>query len=725
YLNKKHIQIFHIAIIPDGIIALQKIEANVKKMTLKVEKEIKELKQKLTGSDKHSFPEFSETPSLSDEELLKLYENLSAPLPTRLPNKLSPGGIIDKLALLTPNSRESESYTSRQLPTPELPSAKLIKESLENDIISLINALENRNLGLDHYNKVLYACALKKDVKSTELTLQKIKEAGLTPNIFTYEQLINVYSSVGDVKNALSAFNMIETAGLEQTVYSFANLIKAYVNNLQIDEAFNVYSKMKAAKIMPNQPIFSMLIKGCIKNREIARAWKTFDHMRLEVCQPDEVTYSLMIHICAKMRDVERAFDLYQEMTEKGLCPTDVTFNSLIDACARQAFKVLEDMNERGYLPDLYTYNSLVYACAHKGDIYTARKLLIAMMQRAQQNPSLTPNLATFSNLFLTYSAYKISNQPIKQLKHENNESSHTTLSMSIGLIETNSNNLLSKYKDHLLAIGSDIYPLLPNPPITQKQILVESTILFKYILSIIEPFDSTSLSTTKFSRITPMLFNSYLSVFEKNAYFHRTLDLYRNVVPKYNIELNGWIFITMLRSCYKHKKIEEAWSIWQDWKTWWETRMNDINNLDELEKLKELRRLGMTKDEEYNIYKEMIHILARCDDIWGAIKLLQKLSTTQVPKIEDFQLLRQKTIESEDEFAESKIMELCYFDEGTPKTRVKELLARKWKGANVLPGQVGRRVLEKKLGIDNRNKWWKKKNVKGSSVKKVVSKKM
>ncbi|KAF0524781.1 TPR-like protein [Gigaspora margarita] len=414
-----------------------------------------------------------------------------------------------------------------------------------------------------------------------------------------------------------------------------------------------------------------------------------------------------------------------------------------------EAFKVLEDMNEHGYLPDLYTYNSLVYACAHKGDIYTARKLLISMMQSARQNPSLTPNLATFSNLFLAYSAYKISNQPIKQLKQENNESSHTTLSMSIvdddnfenndndndhniiseeiinnteSLVETNSNNLLSKYKDHLLVIGSDIYPLLPNPPITQKQILVESTILFKYILYIIEPFDTISLSTTKFSRITPMLFNSYLSVFEKNAYFHRTLDLYRSIVPKYNIELNGWIFITMLRSCYKHKKIEEAWSIWQDWKTWWENRMNDINNLDELEKLKELRRLGMTKEEEYNIYKEMIHILARCDDIWGAIKLLQKLSTTQVPKIEDFQLLRQKTIESEDEFAESKIMELCYFDEGTPKTRVKELLARKWKGANVLPGQVGRRVLEKKLGIDNRNKWWTKKNVKGGSVKKVVS---
>ncbi|CAG8465299.1 11693_t:CDS:10 [Dentiscutata erythropus] len=684
-------------------------------MTLKVEKEVKELKQKLTGFDKQSFPEISEIPSLSDEELSKIYENLSVPLPARIPKKLSPGGIIDKLALFTPNSRESESNTSRQLSTPELPSAKLIKESLENDIIPLINAPENSNLSIELYNKVLYACALKKDVKSAEFTLQKIKEAGLTPNIFTYEQLINVYSSVGDVKNALSAFDMIETARLEQTVYSFANLIKAYVNNLQIDDAFNVYSKMKAAKIMPNQ--------GCIKNREIARAWKTFDHMRLEVCQPDEVTYSLMIHICAKMRDVERAFDLYQEMTEKGLCPTDVTFNSLIDACAR----LLEDMSEHGYLPDLYTYNSLVYACAHKGDIYMARKLLLSMMQSARQNPSLTPNLATFSNLFLAYSAYKISDQPIKQLKQENNGPSYNTLSISIvdevennndndhsitaeeiinsteSLVETNSNNLLSKYKDHLLVIGSDIYPLLSNPPITQKQILIESTILFKYILSIIEPFNSTSLSTTKFSRITPMLFNSYLSVFEKNAYFNRTLELYRSIIPKYNIELNSWIFKTMLKSCYKHKKIEDAWGIWQDWKTW----------------------LGMTKEVEYNVYKEMIHILARCDDIWGAIRLLQKLSTTQVPKIEDFQLLRQKTIESEDEFAESKIMELCYFDEGTPKTRVKELLARKWKGVNVLPGQVGRRVLEKKLGIDNRNKWWKKKSVKGSNVKKVVSKKM
>ncbi|CAG8541676.1 1108_t:CDS:2, partial [Cetraspora pellucida] len=499
------------------------------------------------------------------------------------------------------------------------------------------------------------------------------------------------------------------------------------------------------------------------------RAWKTFDHMRLEICQPDEVTYSLMIHICAKMRDVERAFDLYQEMTEKGLSPTDVTFNSLIDACARlylnilhyyeETFKVLEDMNEHGYLPDLYTYNSLMYACAHKGDIYTARRLLISMMRSAQQNPSLAPNLATFSNLFLVYSSHKISNQPVKQPRQENKESSRNTLSMPTveednknqiesiqrdendddhhifseeeiinteNLVETSTENMLSKYKNHLLVIGSDIYPLLPNPPTTQKQILVESTILFKYILSIIESSDSISLPITKFSRITPILFNSYLSVFEKNAYFHRTLDLYQNVIPKYNIELNSWIFITMLRLCYKHKKIEEAWSIWQDWKIWWKDRMDEMNGLNELEQLKEFRRLGMTKELEYNVYKEMIHILARCDDVWGAIKLLQKLSTTQVPKIEDFQLLRQKTIECEDELAESKIMELCYFDEGTPKTRVKELLARKWKGVNVLPGQVGRRVLEKKLGIyDGRNKWGKKKSMKDGKVKNVVSKKM
>ncbi|CAG8594653.1 9126_t:CDS:2, partial [Scutellospora calospora] len=371
-------------------------------MTIKVEKDIKKLEQKLAKFDKQTFSETSEAPSLSDEEFTKIYENLSAPLFALTPKKLSSGGIIDQLALLTPGSREFEFHKNKKLPSSELPSAKLIKESLDNTIIPSIDTLEKRNLSLQHYNNVLYAC-----------------EAGLTPNIFTYEQLINVYSNVGDTKNALSAFGMIEAAGLEQTVYSFANLVKAYVNNLQIDEAFNVYSKMKAAKIMPNQ--------GCIKNREIARAWKTFDHMRLEVCQPDEVTYSLMIHICAKMRDAERAFDLYQEMTGKGLCPTDVTFNSLIDACA-QAFKVLEDMSDHGYLPDLYTYNSLLYACAHKGDIYTARKLLISMMQSARQNPSLSPNLATFSNLFLTYSAHKISNQP----KLENKESLYNKSSMSI-----------------------------------------------------------------------------------------------------------------------------------------------------------------------------------------------------------------------------------------------------------------------------------------------------
>ncbi|CAG8465209.1 3972_t:CDS:10 [Diversispora eburnea] len=243
-----------------------------------------------------------------------------------------------------------------------LPSAQQIKQSVKNELPS---SPEKHG-----------SLAIQNKVKEAEIIMKKMKERGIEPDIHTYEQLINVYASVGNIEKSLSTFDMIDYT---------------YVNNLRTDDAFNVYSKMKAAKILPNQPIFSMLIKVCIKNGEIPRAWKTFDHMRLEVCQPDET------------RDAERAFDLYQEMKDKGLSPTDVTFNSLIDACAHQAFRLLNEMEDYGYTPDLFTYNSLLYACSHKVDFYTARKLFILMMQNGLKDQSLAPDDTTFTNLFWVY----------------------------------------------------------------------------------------------------------------------------------------------------------------------------------------------------------------------------------------------------------------------------------------------------------------------------------
>ncbi|CAG8487012.1 15899_t:CDS:10 [Acaulospora morrowiae] len=689
-----------------------KNRTKLEEKTLKIKKEINMLEQEMARLDKQSITETGEPP-FTEKHFTKIYEELSSPLP-------SPASDKKRLPLSDHALGEFGSplleIRGSELPMnqPEFPSARQIKQSIENNIVPLMELpMGWENLNLQEYNRILYACALKKSAKEAEYALERMKKAGIEPNINTYEHLINVYASVGDIKKAKSAFDMIEAAGLTQTVYSYANLIKGYVNNQRIDDAFNVYLQMKSSKIIPNQPIFSLLIKGCIKNGEIPRAWKTFDHMRLEVCQPDEVTYSMMIHSCAKTRDVERAFDLYHEMTNKGLFPTD------------DAFRLLDDMKDHGYHPDLYTYNSLFYACSHKGDLGTARKLLISMMQRSLYDPSLTPDETTFTNLFLVYGSHKEphynSHLTGNNVKVENSFPEGETLtneligdeSDNISLIETNtvtendgdSEVAITGYKSDLLTIGTDTFPLLKDPPATHKQTLIESEILFNYLTSLTgkshQPEDSSlynHLNSKKIS-MSPRLFNSYLTVLEKKGQFHSILEHYKNTMPRYNIQLNGWIFLTMLNACYRHKKVEEAWGIWQDWQAWW----NDQENFSEDNDL-EFRKLGRTKELEYEIYKVMINILARCEDVWGGIRLLQKLSMKQIPKLDHFQLLRQRCVEKGDDAALAKIMEFCYFDEGT---KVKELLMIKWKGVNLMPGKLGRRSLEARLGTKMRNGGW------------------
>ncbi|RHZ88526.1 hypothetical protein Glove_22g22 [Diversispora epigaea] len=733
------------------------------------------MEEKIDRFDKQQMTESINEIPLQEDDFTKMYESLISPLspPPSSPSlskkkqqqqlnqqqqqqqfeMLSAHGELEELGELERELRYEHEELSPGLPKlsrlpglpklpPELkllPSAQQIKQSIGNELLP--SPEKYRSLALQDYNKILYTCAMQNNVKEAEFIIKKMKEAGIEPDIHTYEQLINVYASVGNIEKSLSTFDMIDYKKLTQTVYSYGNLIKAYVNNLRTDDAFNVYSKMKTAKILPNQPIFSMLIKVCIKNGEIPRAWKTFDHMRLEVCQPDEVTYSLMIHACAKTRDAERAFDLYQEMKDKGLSPTDVTFNSLIDACAHQAFRLLNEMEDYGYIPDLFTYNSLLYACSHKGDFYTARKLFILMMQNGLRDQSLAPDDTTFTNLFWVYGVHKEQKNSnlIKNLTSSQSPSplSPSTLPSSSfeevndydddllideDEIDNNNDKIIFKEDNHdLLTIGSHVYPLLKNFPLTHKQVLIESDILFSYIISLTnknhdnknignDNNNNDIIKNTQISYISSRLFNSYLTVIEKKGQLQEVLDHYKDTIPKYNIELDGWIFLTLLNACYRHKKVEFAWSIWQDWQIWWKLKKQDlviIQKLNNHDQRKEFKRLGLTKDIEYDTYKLMINILARCEDIWGAIRLLQKLSQNQIPKFEHFQLLRLKCLEKENELALTKLMELSYFDEGTPGTKVKELLAKKWKGINVLPGKVGRKVLQAKLNKnDNLNKF-------------------
>ncbi|CAG8561348.1 20_t:CDS:10 [Paraglomus brasilianum] len=621
------------------------------KVTSLLSKEVVAIKEKIETHDKLSLSEKTEThhSPFSEADYTQIYEALSTPLLPPSQRKFDP--LLDNLSLSFNDTQRIE--TAEQL-NKRLPSVTEIK-TVANAENSLTVALKVTGVNnVEDFNRILCYSIISKRYEEVPEIIQLMNDAKVTPDIKTYDHLLNLYAIVGDVEKAKLTFEQVNSDGMGHSIYSYGNLIRAYVKNLRIDEAFAVYESIKKAGL----PIFTTLMKGCIDSGDVPRAWRTFDIMRLEVCQPDEVSYSLMIHACAKTQDAEKAFDLFEEMTGKGLYPTE--------------------MREYGYQPDRISYNSLIYACAKTGDVRLARMLL---KQLLEENSTITPDEQTFTNMFWTYSAYvepqdkshKDSVNAPNALKEQITLSDGTvSLSEKATLSETStaSESTPDKGDDNSL-VHLDAYPFLSYEPVTDKQILAEARMIFEYVKSMTDN-NSNGLEKSGDEQIqlSAYLMDAYMNIFHKKGKFNDVLSLYKEKLPELGIPQSGWIYSTMLKTCYKHRRYEEALRVWEDWKSWWG------NN----DKTDQMTKIGRTAAVQYEVYQWMINTLARCNDLSNAIYLLQELASMQTPKLADFRVTYQMAVQAEDEKARRTILDLC----PTRKKKVdvaRDILAVKWKG--------------------------------------------
>jgi hypothetical protein len=261
---------------------------------------------------------------------------------------------------------------------------------------------------------------------------------------------------------------------------------------------------------------------------------------------------------------------------------------------------------------------------------------------RAKTDPSLTPDDLTFTNLFWAYSTYKepmnyiskSQNEKLSRSKQleatdlssendyklrlahehhkvlitetENNQGLRSELTISE---ETRPEDTISGNHD-LLIIGSDTYPLLNNVPATISQTVKEAEMIFNHIII----SQTTVKMTSTFSKnLSSKLIISYLNILVKKSSYDKVFDFYKSFIPKYNIQLNGWIFLNELMACYKHKRVDESWGIWQDWENWRKEQSKEIEKIyDEHDRKNSFKKFGITEKMEYEIYKQMIKILAR-----------------------------------------------------------------------------------------------------------------
>nr|CAG8524070.1 2786_t:CDS:2 [Entrophospora candida] len=167
-------------------------------------------------------------------------------------------------------------------------------------------------------------------------------------------------------------------------------------------------------------------------------------------------------------------------------------------------------------------------------------------------------------------------------------------------------------------------------------------------------------------------------SLIENKSSFDSLLKIYKEIIPKHQVELSSWIFLHMLNACYKYNRFSLAWDVWNDFLGWSreesERIFKDFKNV--YQQKMEFERIGLTEELEYKL----------SNNIHSSMKLIKNLSNKHKPKLKDFRLLLTRIKESDelgDETAKRykrEVITLCNINDKENRSNiVRNRLNKKW----------------------------------------------
>ncbi|GAB4856729.1 hypothetical protein Ancab_014643 [Ancistrocladus abbreviatus] len=259
-------------------------------------------------------------------------------------------------------------------------------------------------------NRVTYNILLKgyckqlQIEKAKELVREMAENVGISPDVVSYNTLIDGCILVDDSAGALSYFNEMRARGITPTKISYTTLMKAFALSGQPKLANKVFDEMlKDPRVKVDQVAWNMLVEGYCRLGLVEEAKKVVQTMREHGFYPDVATYGSLANGIALARKPGEALLLWNEIKErcrtedkKGshslspptLKPDEGLLDTLADVCIRAAFfrkalEIVACMEENGISPNKTKF-SRIYVEMHSR-MFTSKHASKARQDRRKE----------------------------------------------------------------------------------------------------------------------------------------------------------------------------------------------------------------------------------------------------------------------------------------------------------------------------------------------------
>ncbi|EPS72780.1 hypothetical protein M569_01977, partial [Genlisea aurea] len=255
-------------------------------------------------------------------------------------------------------------------------------------------------LTLKAYNMLLMSLARFVMIDDIKAVYGEMLDDKLSPNIYTFNTLINAYCKLGDVFEAEYFYSMILQADLKPDTHTFTSFILGYCRRKDVDAAREVFKNMPGKGCPRNHVSYNNLMHGLCESGRVDEAELLFSQMRDDGgCVPNERTYTILIDALCGMNRRSESLNLFREMKEKGYKPNVYSYTAMIDGACKEglldeATEFFREMLDIGLLPSSATYNALINGYCKKGMMDTALELF-----RSMESKKCIPNLQTYNEL--------------------------------------------------------------------------------------------------------------------------------------------------------------------------------------------------------------------------------------------------------------------------------------------------------------------------------------
>ncbi|KAJ1397940.1 Tetratricopeptide-like helical domain superfamily [Sesbania bispinosa] len=238
-----------------------------------------------------------------------------------------------------------------------------------------------------------------KTPEDAEGFFDEMREMGVTPDVVTYNCLVDVYCKGRQMEKAYKVLDEMRERDLSPDVIMYTSIIGGLGLIGQPDKARDVLKEMKEYGCYPDVPAYNAAIRNFCIAKRLGDAYGLMDEMMEKGLSPNATTYNLFFRIYYWCNDLQSSWNMYKRMMVVGCLPNTQSCMFLIRLFRRQekvemALQLWGDMVEKGFGSYTLVSDVLFDLLCDTGKLREAEKCFLEMIEKGQK-----PSMVSFKRI--------------------------------------------------------------------------------------------------------------------------------------------------------------------------------------------------------------------------------------------------------------------------------------------------------------------------------------